>query len=134
MKGAYSSPDNVLSEYSQQSLFPDSTYGLDSGGDPKHIIELTFEQFKAFHEKYYHPSNARLYFYGNDDLYGVCSWRMRTSESLITCRSIQHRSAVALRPPQTHHQAVCLGGYRRWGTPVGETRHAHRELAACGNH
>jgi presequence protease len=67
MKGAYSSPDNVLSEYSQQSLFPDSTYGLDSGGDPKHIIELTFEQFKAFHQKYYHPSNARLYFYGNDD-------------------------------------------------------------------
>jgi presequence protease len=67
MKGAYSSPDSVLSEYSQRSLFPDSTYGLDSGGDPKHIIELTFEQFKAFHQRYYHPSNARLYFYGNDD-------------------------------------------------------------------
>ncbi len=67
MKGAYSSPDNVLSEYSQRSLFPDSTYGLDSGGDPKHIIELTFEQFKAFHQRCYHPSNARLYFYGNDD-------------------------------------------------------------------
>jgi len=67
MKGTYSSPDSVLSEYSQQSLFPDSTYGLDSGGDPKHIIKLTFEQFKDFHEKYYHPSNARLYFYGDDD-------------------------------------------------------------------
>ena len=67
MKGAYSSPDSVLSEYSQRSLFPDSTYGLDSGGDPKHIIELTFEQFKAFHQRYYHPSNARIYFYGNDD-------------------------------------------------------------------
>jgi presequence protease len=67
MKGTYSSPDSVLSEYSQQSLFPDSTYGLDSGGDPKDIIRLTFEQFKDFHEKYYHPSNARLYFYGNDD-------------------------------------------------------------------
>jgi presequence protease len=67
MKGAYSSPDNVLSESSQQSLFPDNTYGLDSGGNPKHIIELTFEAFRAFHLKYYHPSNARLYFYGNDD-------------------------------------------------------------------
>ena len=67
MKGAYSSPDSVLFEYSQQALFPDSTYGLDSGGNPKRIIELTFEQFKAFHEQYYHPSNARLYFYGNDD-------------------------------------------------------------------
>lgn len=67
MKGAYSSPDNVLSEYSQQSLFPDTTYGLDSGGDPKKIIELSFDQFKSFHQKYYHPSNARIFFYGNDD-------------------------------------------------------------------
>jgi presequence protease len=67
MKGAYSSPDNVLSESSQQSLFPDTTYGLDSGGNPKHIVELTFDEFKDFHRKYYHPSNARLFFYGNDD-------------------------------------------------------------------
>ncbi len=67
MKGAYSSPDNVLSEYSLQSLFPDNTYGLDSGGDPKHIPNLTFDQFQAFHEKYYHPSNARFCFYGDDD-------------------------------------------------------------------
>ena len=67
MKGAYSSPDSVLAEYSLQSLFPDTPYGFDSGGDPKQIPNLTFEQFKAFHEKYYHPSNARIYFYGNDD-------------------------------------------------------------------
>jgi len=67
MKGAYSSPDSLLSEYSQQSLFPDNTYGLDSGGDPKQIVNLTFEQFKSFHQKYYHPSNARIYFYGDDD-------------------------------------------------------------------
>jgi Zn-dependent M16 (insulinase) family peptidase len=67
MKGAYSSPDNVLVERSQQSLFPDNTYGLDSGGNPKHIPDLTFEQFLAFHQRYYHPSNARIYFYGDDD-------------------------------------------------------------------
>jgi len=67
MKGAYSSPDNVLSEYSLQSLFPDNAYGLDSGGDPKQIPNLTYEQFHAFHERYYHPSNARIFFYGNDD-------------------------------------------------------------------
>ena len=66
MKGAYSSPDRILAEYSQQSLFPDHTYGLDSGGDPREIPNLTFEQFKAFHERYYHPSNSRLYFYGDD--------------------------------------------------------------------
>ena len=67
MKGAYSSPDSLLHEYSQQSLFPDNTYGLDSGGDPRHIPDLTFNQFQAFHRLYYHPSNARIFFYGDDD-------------------------------------------------------------------
>ncbi len=66
MKGAYSSPDAVLAEKSQQSVFPEVTYGLDSGGDPRVIPTLTFEQFKEFHEKYYHPSNARIFFYGDD--------------------------------------------------------------------
>ncbi|MBP1741621.1 MAG: PreP peptidase, partial [Deltaproteobacteria bacterium] len=67
MKGAYSSPDHLHAELSQRSLFPDTTYGFDSGGDPEVIPTLTFEQFKAFHEKYYHPSNARIFFYGDDD-------------------------------------------------------------------
>jgi Zn-dependent M16 (insulinase) family peptidase len=67
MKGAYSSPDNLISEFSFRSLFPDNAYGFDSGGDPKHIPSLTFEQFIDFHRRYYHPSNARIYFYGDDD-------------------------------------------------------------------
>ncbi|MCP4665086.1 MAG: peptidase M16 [Deltaproteobacteria bacterium] len=67
MKGAYSSPDNLLSQYSLESLFPDNAYGFDSGGDPREIPNLTFEQFMDFHKRYYHPSNARIYFYGDDD-------------------------------------------------------------------
>jgi len=67
MKGNYSSPDTVLRELSQESLYPDITYGLDSGGDPKHIPDLTYEQLKAFHQRHYHPSNAKLFFYGDDD-------------------------------------------------------------------
>src|SRR4030043_2038151 len=67
MKGAYASPDNLISEYSFRSLFPDNAYGFDSGGDPGHIPNLTFEQFKAFHGRYYHPSNSRIFFYGDDD-------------------------------------------------------------------
>lgn len=67
MKGAYSSSDNLLTQYSMQSLFPDSPYGFDSGGNPKHIPDLSFEQFQAFHKAYYHPSNSRIYFYGDDD-------------------------------------------------------------------
>jgi len=66
MKGNYSSPDRRLGEYSQRALFPNHAYGVDSGGDPKHIPDLTFEQFLAFHKNYYHPSNAYIYFYGDD--------------------------------------------------------------------
>ncbi len=67
MKGVYSSPDSLLLERSQQSLFPDTTYGLDSGGDPTVIPTLTYGDFREFHETWYHPSNARIFFYGNDD-------------------------------------------------------------------
>lgn len=67
MKGVYSQPDNILGRAAQQALFPDNAYGVDSGGDPKVIPKLTFEEFKEFHRKYYHPSNARIWFYGDDD-------------------------------------------------------------------
>jgi Zn-dependent M16 (insulinase) family peptidase len=66
MKGAYSDPNDLLGEYNQQGLFPDITYRHDSGGHPEHIPDLTYEQFKAFHETFYHPSNARIYWYGDD--------------------------------------------------------------------
>ncbi|MEG2004784.1 MAG: insulinase family protein, partial [Bilophila sp.] len=66
MKGVYSSPDSVLMEHSQHSLFPDMTYGLDSGGNPEVIPHLTYKAFKAFHESHYHPSNARFFFWGDD--------------------------------------------------------------------
>lgn len=67
MKGAYSTPDSVLDEQSMFSLFPDNSYRYNYGGDPAKIPDLTFAQFKSFHEKYYHPSNARIFFYGDDD-------------------------------------------------------------------
>lgn len=66
MKGAYSTPDSVLAEQSQQSLFPDMLYGLDSGGEPEAILGLTYEAFKDFHSAYYHPANARFFFWGDD--------------------------------------------------------------------
>ncbi|XP_062176644.1 presequence protease 1, chloroplastic/mitochondrial-like [Alnus glutinosa] len=67
MKGVYSQPDNILGRSAQQALFPDNTYGVDSGGDPQVIPKLSYEEFKEFHRKYYHPSNARIWFYGDDD-------------------------------------------------------------------
>ncbi len=67
MKGAFSSPDDVLERKIMNSLFPDTTYGVESGGDPEHIPELTYEEFLNFHRKYYNPSNAYLYLYGKMD-------------------------------------------------------------------
>lgn len=66
MKGAYSSSDRVLAEFSQRMLFPDTTYGVESGGHPRNIPDLTWDQFKGFYDQYYHPSNARMWFYGDD--------------------------------------------------------------------
>ena len=66
MKGVYSSPDMVNYMAVQHSLFPDNVYGLSSGGDPGAIPDLTYDAFKAFHRQYYHPSNALLFFYGDD--------------------------------------------------------------------
>jgi presequence protease len=68
MKGAYASPDNMLFRYGKQVLFPDTPYQHDSGGDPQVIPDLTYAQFKRFHETYYHPSNALIYFYGDDEV------------------------------------------------------------------
>ncbi len=67
MKGAYSSPEGVLETRIFNSLFPKHTYGIDSGGDPGNIPDLTYENFKTFWETYYHPSNSFIFFYGNDD-------------------------------------------------------------------
>ena len=65
MKGAYSSPDDVCDRLVMNSLFPDTTYGVDSGGMPEHIPELTYEQFLNFHRTYYHPSNSYIYLDGD---------------------------------------------------------------------
>lgn len=66
MKGVFSSPEAVLERHSLHALFPDTPYGLESGGDPVDIPTLTFSQFLDFYKRYYHPSNARFYFWGND--------------------------------------------------------------------
>ncbi|MBR5915338.1 MAG: insulinase family protein, partial [Spirochaetia bacterium] len=67
MKGSYSDPAAILDEYSRRTLFPDTAYKYDSGGVPDAITELTYEQFLAFHKKYYSPSNCRIFLYGNID-------------------------------------------------------------------
>ncbi len=74
MKGAFSSPDDVLSRETFSSLFPDTTYGVESGGDPDVIPELSYEAFLDFHRKYYHPVNSLIYLYGNADMQERLEW------------------------------------------------------------
>lgn len=66
MKGAFSSPDSVLARYCLRALFPDTVYSLESGGDPVDIPSLTYEGFRDFHARYYHPSNGHFFFWGDD--------------------------------------------------------------------
>jgi Zn-dependent M16 (insulinase) family peptidase len=68
MKGALSSPDALLDDTAMKALFPDTTYGVESGGDPEVIPSLTFKEFTDFHRRFYHPSNSYIYLYGNMDI------------------------------------------------------------------
>ncbi|MDD7641667.1 MAG: insulinase family protein [bacterium] len=74
MKGAFSSPEGVLDRVILNSLFPDTTYANESGGDPEVIPELTYEQYLDFHRRYYHPGNAYIYLYGNMDMAEKLAW------------------------------------------------------------
>ena len=74
MKGAFSSPEQQMYRLIQASLFPDTAYGVESGGDPKNIPDLTYEQYLAFHKKYYHPSNSYIYLYGDMDMAEKLNW------------------------------------------------------------
>ncbi len=74
MKGAFSSPEDMLDREIMTTLYPDTPYFHESGGDPKHIPELTYEDFLAFHKKFYHPSNSYIYLYGNMDMEEKLVW------------------------------------------------------------
>lgn len=74
MKGAFSSPEQVLFRLIKKSLFPDTAYGMESGGDPDNIPDLSYEEFLDFHKKYYHPVNSYIYLYGNMDIEEKLNW------------------------------------------------------------
>ena len=74
MKGAFSSPEQQLYRSILNSLFPDNAYGVESGGDPKDIPQLSYEEFLDFHRKYYHPTNSYIYLYGDMDVEEKLGW------------------------------------------------------------
>lgn len=88
MKGAYSSPDEVLSSLIYRSLFPDNTYSKDSGGNPEYIPKLTYEAYLDFYHKYYHPSNSYIYLYGDMDVVERLEWLDKEYLSLYDYKKV----------------------------------------------
>ena len=97
MKGAFSSPDDVLWREIMTSLYPHTAYAVESGGDPDVIPELTYEEFLAFHKKYYHPSNSYIYLYGNMDMVEKLQWM--DEEYLSKYDALAVDSALATEAP-----------------------------------
>lgn len=97
MKGAYSSVDGLVEEKMSALLYPDNCYGKDSGGDPVHIPELTYEKFVACHAKYYHPSNARIFLDGTmnlDDVLAKIDSFLSEYERLELCADIPDQAPI----------------------------------------
>lgn len=97
MKGAFSSPDDVNDREVLNSLYPDTAYGVESGGDPKVIPKLTYEEFLAFHGRYYHPSNSYIYLYGDMDMAEKLVWM--DEEYLSKFDKIEIDSALTMQKP-----------------------------------
>lgn len=106
MKGAFSSADEVLNREVFNTLFPDTAYGVESGGDPKVIPSLSYEEFLDFHRKYYHPSNSYIYLYGNMDMKEKLDWLDR--EYLSKFDAIEVDSRIQLQKPFGETKDVTL--------------------------
>ncbi|HIU75097.1 MAG TPA: insulinase family protein [Candidatus Pelethocola excrementipullorum] len=106
MKGAFSSADEVLNREVFNTLFPDTAYGVESGGDPRVIPSLSYEEFLDFHRKYYHPSNSYIYLYGNMDMEEKLDWLDK--EYLSSFDKIQVDSEIGLQKPFGERKDVRL--------------------------
>ncbi len=105
MKGAFSSPEDVLDREVMNSLFPDTTYGVESGGDPACIPDLEYERYLDFHRTYYHPSNSYIYFYGDMDIEERLLWLDREYLSAFEEKKVE--SSLHLQAPFAEMCRVC---------------------------
>ena len=104
MKGVYSSPDSVLERQMMRELFPDTTYGVDSGGDPDYITDLTYEEFQKFYRVHYHPSNSYIFLYGDMNIEEQLAFL--NDEYLSHFDAIDVHTEVALQAPFTEGKVV----------------------------
>ena len=118
MKGAFSSPDEVLSRQILSALYPDTSYTYESGGDPEVIPELSYEQFLAFHQKYYHPSNSYIYLYGDMDMEEKLNWI--DQEYLSKFEEIKVESQVKEQKPFDKMREVEIPYHIASGEPLDD--------------
>lgn len=126
MKGAYSAPERQLGLLMDKALFPENNYGNSSGGHPDAIPQLTYEQFKAFHRKYYHPANSYIYLYGNGDMEKELAFI--NDKYLSGYDRIAAESRIPLQKPLAAPKVV-RGQY---GVPEGATVDG-KTYIACGS-
>ena len=129
MKGAFSSPDEINDREVVNSLFPDTAYGVESGGDPDVIPTLTYEQFLEFHRRYYHPSNSYLYLYGDMDMAEKLVWidehylskfdRITIDSALAFQKPFQSPVFVKKEYPIMEGEALENNTYLSYNTVVG---------------
>lgn len=137
MKGAFSLPDEVLEREIMNSLFPDTPYGCESGGDPNHIPELSYEEFLQFHKTYYHPSNSYIYLYGNMDMaeklefidehYLSAFEKLEVDSDLPLQPAFTERKELQLEYPVSESENEEGNAYLAYSTVVGD---ASDELTA----
>ena len=130
MKGAFSSPDEVLEREIMDSLFPDTPYGCESGGDPDHIPELSYEEFLEFHKTYYHPSNSYIYLYGNMDMaeklafidehYLSAFERLDVDSEIRRQEPFEKRKDLVMEYPVSESESEEGNSYLAYSTVVGD--------------
>jgi len=114
MKGAYSSAESLLAQHCQASLFPDTLYRYDAGGNPEQIPSLTYEQFRAFHRTYYHPSNSKIFFYGDDDPHE----RLRFMHSYLSAFEPQNLHVPIPQQPLRPHPRTIMQPFPASSSPA----------------
>jgi Zn-dependent M16 (insulinase) family peptidase len=123
MKGAMSSPDQVMVRSISKALLPSTTYGYNSGGDPAEIPSLSYDQLKEFHRRHYHPSNAFFYTYGNLALTDHLAFI--ESRVLNQFERIDPGTAVASQPRWQHPRSVT------YPYPLSENEDASKKNQVC---
>lgn len=118
MKGVFSSPDAILEHKMMETLFPDTTYGIESGGDPEVIPQLTHEDFTSFYRKYYHPSNSYIFLYGDVDLQETLQFL--DSEYLTKFDRQATDSEIAIQTPFTEMVSKTFTYPISTGEPLGD--------------